>query len=82
MKEEIESESDKLHSHSWKAIQSFNYLKEPKFKLGIEIHHFKCTECGEEAHGSRFGPTVWATYVARNIEPLSCSDITVRDILI
>lgn len=80
--EEREVESDKLHSHAWKALKSESYLKEPKFKLGVEIHQFKCKECGEEAHGSEFGPTVWATYVARNIEPLSCSDITVRDIIV
>lgn len=79
---EQEVESDKLHSHRWKAIRSDNYLKDIKFKLGVEIHHFQCKECGEESYGSQFGPTVWATYVARNIEPLSCSDITVRDIIL
>jgi len=82
MTEEKEAESKVLHSHSWKAINSETYLKEPKFKVGVEIHRFKCSECGEEAFGSEFGPTVWATYVARSVEPLSCNDITVRDIIV
>jgi hypothetical protein len=77
-----ESPSQKLRSHDWKPVDAELHMGHSKYKMGIEIHHFVCKECGEKSHGSSKGPTVWATYVTRHAEPMSCNDVTVKDIIV
>ena len=77
-----ETVSDKLRSHTWEVVTSEEWKLKPKYKKGIDIHEFSCKNCGETSYGSSKGPTVWATYVARMAEPLSCDDVTVKDIIL
>lgn len=74
-----QSESEKLNSHNWEYEE---WKMKPSFKSGIDIYSFKCKECGERSYGSKHRPTVWATYVVRSTEAMSCNDVTVKDIII
>ena len=63
-----ESYSDKLHSHVW------NHSPNGEFS-------YVCEKCGSTAYGSKHGPTVYSTFVARNTESFSCSEVMVRNVL-